>query len=194
MYMTEDFQTYVEVWFKLHPREKKYESTDNVTAIVTRMRSYGLAVPSDTMVFRAVSELVSEEQISRTDGGDESTDKLGAAIAERARIDRLASAPLTEADFTKFSRMSPEEVQGLFHNDRVFAARYTRAATLWGFKIPGAPAPLHVDISAENDQSQWSTLDAKTYHSIPTARIVRLYQSDAGFKRAVDRLIKSGQI
>jgi len=52
--ISEEFQASMQVWFALHPLEKKYESPENTKAIVARMRSYGLSVPSDTMVFRAL--------------------------------------------------------------------------------------------------------------------------------------------
>jgi len=189
----EEFQACAQVFFKLHPQERKYESPETIKAIVGRMRSYGLSVPSDTMVFRALSELVSEGIIGRVDDGNERTDRLAVEKANRDRIDRLASQPLTNTDFENYGRMTPDEVEKSFYSDPVFAARYTRAANTWGFKIPPKPAPS-AEVPVEQDSSQWRTLDAKTYHSMQTSRIIQLYRSDAGFKRAVDRLIKTDQI
>jgi len=189
---TVHIESEVAIYFATNPSKRKYDSPLNRQIITDRVSSYGI-IPSETAVFRAIQELANEGAIERADGGDEHTDKLGAAIAERKRIDRLASGPLTDADFTKYSSMSPADVEYLFHSDALFQARYRKACEKWGFKLPGKPAPS-ADIPVESDQSQWRTLDAKTYHSLPTTQIIRLYQSDQGFKRAVDRLIKNGLI
>jgi hypothetical protein len=187
---TESFQAYVQVFFQLHPQQRKFESGENIFYIIERMRSYGLSTPSDTMVYRALSELLSEGAITRVDGGDEHTDQLAAERAKQDQINRLVSQPLTIADFDKFARMSPAEVERAFNSDRVFAARYTRAAQKWGFKIP---APIAGE-SVESDLGEWKNLDARTYHSIPASKIVQLYRSSKTFKRATDKLISEGRI
>lgn len=187
---TESFEAYAQVFFQLHPQQKKFESPENIYWIVTRMRSYGLGVASDTMVQRAILELLNEGQIQRVDGGDESTDILAVERAKQDRIDRLVAQPLTNIDFEKFSRMSPTDVEHAFYTDSVFAARYTRAAQKWGFKIP---API-ADAFVESDLGEWKNLDARTYHSIPTSKIIQLYRSSRTFKRATDKLISEGKI
>src|SRR5689334_6543818 len=106
---TEHFHALAELFFKIHQQEKKYESPENMYYIVERMRSYGLGVPSDTMVARAIQELLAEGQIHRTDGGDESSDKRAAEVAERNRIAAIAARPLNDKDFTEFVRMTPAE-------------------------------------------------------------------------------------
>jgi len=189
---TDHIASEVAIYFKTNPSERKYDSPLNRQIITDRVSSYGV-IPSQTAVFRAIVELLNESAIERADGGDEHTDKLGGAIAERKRIDRLASGPLTDADFTKYSSMSPADVEHLFHSDALFQARYRKACAKWGFKLPTKSA-LDAASSVEPDLGEWRGLDAKTYHSLPTSKIIQLYRGNQSFKAAVEKLIATGKI
>jgi hypothetical protein len=90
--------------------------------------------------------------------------------------------------------MGRSELERAFYSDAVFAGRYRKGAALWGFRLPAKPALAQSEIPVENDPSEWRNLDARTYHSLPTSKIIHLYRNDAGFKRAIDRLISNGKI
>lgn len=189
----EKCEAQVDIYFRLQPAARKFDSPANRKLVADRLASWGF-VPSEVATMRALDELISEGAVSRTDGGSEASDHQAAADAERRRVDALASAPLTEADFHKFARMSEAQVEHLFWTDPVFKARYKRASQLWQFRLPMGPPPAETPMTEENENSQWKSLTAKEWHSIPARRASQLLLSDAGFKRAVNRLVEAGKI
>jgi hypothetical protein len=196
--MSADFTTQTEVFLNSNAQYAKYFSGENVYATVERMKTYGLSVYSDTLARRAIEELIAEQMIQRTDGGDFQTDRLAAAMAERKRLEAIATAPISEREFDSFVRLTPDELERKYWGTDAaaaeFRARYDRAVRDHGFRVPPKPAPVQTEVPVNADQSQWRTLDAKTYWTLDTVTVRRLYRTDAGFKRAVERLIAKGLI
>ena len=189
----EETEACVAVHLRLTSSSRKFDSALNRKLIVDRIQTFGV-YPSDTAVVRAIAELIIEGAIHRTDGGNNESDAAAAATAKQRRLNQIAAQPLTETDFDTFVRLVPSELGRRYYSEPEFAVKYDRACKDWGFRVPPKPLQLKNEVPVESDSSQWRTLDAKTYHSIPTAKTVRLYQTDAGFKRAVDRLIEQGSI
>lgn len=189
-------ETWLDTWFKMST-DAKYNSPGNRRLILARMQSYGV-VPSVTAAQRAIRELVMENAIERTDGGDEATDVRNAAVAKAASIRQQAeSTPLNETLFNQLSRMHPNDVERQHWSDAdggLFRLIYNRASKEWGFKVPERPMPADRNLTDANDPSEWRTLDANTYYHMEASRIITLYRSDKGFRRAVDRLIRDGKI
>jgi hypothetical protein len=131
----EETEAFVAVHFRVTPSARKFDSPVNRKLIVDRMQSFGV-FPSDTAVLRAIQELVAEEKIERTDGGNAETDAASLRAAEQARLDRIAAAPLTERDFDSFVRMTPSELERRYYSDTEFRVRYDKACRDWGFRKP----------------------------------------------------------
>jgi hypothetical protein len=187
----EKIDAQVSVYFSVTPAAKKFDSPSNRKLVADRVASWGY-VPSQVGVMRALDELVTEGAITRTDGGSEASDRQAAADAQRRRIDGIASAPLTDADFHRFARMSEAEIEHTFWADPIFKVRYTLASQRWGFRLPVAGSqPKDTSVI---DLGEWKTLDAKTYHSIPAHKVTQLYMSNRQFKAAIDKLIVEGKI
>jgi hypothetical protein len=134
----EETEAFVAVHFRLAPSARKFDSPVNRKLIVDRMQSFGV-FPSDTAVLRAIQELVAEEKIERTDGGNADTDAASLRAAEQARLDRIAAEPLTERHFDLFVRMTPDELEKKYYGDVEFRTRYTNAVRDWGFRVPPKP-------------------------------------------------------
>jgi hypothetical protein len=188
-----DIDAVVDLHFKINSFDRRFDSPSNRASIAKRMKSFGLGVHSDTGVARAIKELVTEEIISRADGGNAESDARVAAAAEKARLDRIASAPLTERDFDAFSRMHPSEVAQKFWSDRAFQVRYRAASAAWGFVLPEPPQRVE-QVTDETDTSEYSRLTAKEYFQIPADRVRFLYKSNSSFKRNFDRLVRQGKV
>lgn len=200
MSTTTDQQYSAEQWLDVHFKmsaDRKYDSPSNRRLILSRMKSYGVQ-PSVTAAARATKELAEEQQISRVDGGSEASDVRNAAAAKAASIRQQAEAtPLNEALFNQLSRMHPNDVERQYWSDSdggLFRLIYNRASKEWGFKVPERPMPADRNLTDANDPSEWRTLDANTYYHMEASRIITLYRSDKGFRRAVDRLIQKGLI
>jgi hypothetical protein len=192
MISMEPIEAEVDVYFRLKPAARKFDSPENRKEIVNRVATHGIVL-SEVGVMRAIQELVNEGVIERTDGRDEAMDRLAVANAERSRIDQIASAPSTSEEYERFARMSEAEVEQRFRSDELFRARYTKASEVWKFRLPIRPAQI-ADTSVEPDLGEWKNLDAQTYHSIPTSKTIYLYRNSQQFKKAVDRLISAGKI
>jgi len=150
------------------------------------------------MVSRAISELVKEGKIARSDGGSEAADKAAAAAGERQRLEQIAAPPITMAEHELFASLSPQELERKYWGTNVvaaeFRARYGKAVREHGFRLPPKPA-ASADVPAEGDSGEWSRLTAAQYLKMPIAQICRLYKSNTGgFRVAVDRLIAEGRI
>jgi len=119
---------------------RKYECADNIILIAKRLASFGV-VFSKTAAKRAILELVEEGMIERVDGKNEVDDAIDIAKATEARQRREAeSVPLTADLCAKIAAMSPVDVARRYHNEFDFRILYSRAAQLWGFKIPDSRA------------------------------------------------------
>jgi hypothetical protein len=149
------------------------------------------------MVLRAISELSKAGTITRVDGGDESADRLAAALIHRKHLEAIASRPFTESEFDSFVRLNPKELEQRYWGSDVaaaeFRARYDAACRQFGFRKPAKPSEMQAT-AAVADLGQWGSLTAKTYNSTPIADVKRLYKSDLSFRAAVDKLIKNGEI
>ena len=196
MSTTTEQQFTAEQWLDVHFKmsaDRKYDSASHRRVILERMRSFGIA-PSTTSAYRAIRELVQEQKLFRADGGSEAGDRATAKAREEARLKQIASAPLTNEDYHEFSQLHPDQVAKLFYSDRAWATRYRAASARWGFRIPEPPAPADTDFTEADDPSEWRGLTADQYFHQRAADICRLYRSDRGYKRAVDRLIRDGKI
>jgi hypothetical protein len=138
MIYTEQIKAFVSAYFRFTPDVRKYNSTENLGKIVTKMETYGLP-PSDTGVVRAIAELVGEGVIDRVDGGTPESDAEAARIGEQQRLNQIAATPLTERDFDSFIRMTPSQLETKYYGDAEFRARYTNAVRDWGFRVPPKP-------------------------------------------------------
>jgi hypothetical protein len=193
-----DFAAQTQDFLEAQSQYVKYRSDDNIKAIVGRMKQYGLSVCSDTLVKRAADELIAEKKIQRSDGADEQIDRLAAAMATRKHLEQIGAAPISEREFDSFVRLTLDELERRYWGSDAaaaeFRARYDRAVRDHGFRVPPKPATAQTDVPVEADQSKWRSLDAKTYWTLDTTTVRRLYGTDAGFRRAVDRLIAKGLI
>ncbi len=71
------------------------------------------------------------------DGKDATDDAMDKAKATEARQRQEAEAiPLTAALCANIAAMSPVDVARRYHDEFDFRILYSRAAQLWGFKIP----------------------------------------------------------
>jgi hypothetical protein len=150
-------------------------------------------IPSQVSIDRALTQL----QFRRTDGGSERTDAQAAINAAQRNLDAVimeaAASPLTRQELDHFASLSPTSLQKSFwgeENDGIntFAVRYRKAAAEHGFQIPARP---QIQEEVADDELP---LDAKTYHAMRAQEVCRRLQTEPRFKRAVDRLIKAGQI
>jgi len=113
----------------------KFNCADNTVLIAERLATFGI-IFSRTAVKRAILELVNEG-MTRADGKDDVDDAIDAANATEARQRQEAeSVPLTANLCAEIAAMSPVDVARRYHDEFDFRILYSRAAQLWGFKIP----------------------------------------------------------
>jgi hypothetical protein len=131
----EETEALVAVHFRLTPSARKFDSPVNRKLIVDRIQTFGI-YPSETAVLRAIQELVAEEKIKRTDGGNAETDAAAVRAAEQQRLNQIAATPLTERDFDVFVRMMPSELERRYYSETEFKVKYDKACREWGFRKP----------------------------------------------------------
>ena len=189
-----EFESVVLLYFRLHSDIGRFNSAENVKAITAKMLSYGLGVPSDTMVKLAIADLVAEGSIARADGGTDATDEVAARATEKARIAIIASRPLTRFEFEDFASLSQSVLTSRYYSDPEFKIRYDVGIRQYGFNKPlppeGPPTPVVYDTDIEGH------LNVEQYHQMRAIEVTRRYRDpkQSKFKRDVDRLIAKGLI
>ena len=140
----------------------------------------------------AIKTLVRQGLLIRVDSRTFEDDKQQALQKITAQID---APDLTRSEVEYFQELSARDLETLYWADggyNRFAVRYNKAVKTkpYGliFQVPGRPA------STVDDDVEAVALTAKEYHSMPANRIIQRIKSDPGFKKAIDNLIKAGQI
>ena len=170
-------------WVRNHP--------ENEQAIVTYLLNSGMSAWAEVLFMRAIEET----GIKRADGGSDADD-AALDLAERITEGFGLTASEQQATCKRLASLSFAEVQQKYWSDEdggVFRGIYDKAVQAWGFKIPPEPAREEI-LDEQHDPSEWKNLKVADYHAMKTADVVRLYRGDAGFRRAVDRLVEKGQI
>lgn len=168
---------------------KKFQSESAGKALVAFLMEEQW-IPSNLTIERAIAHL----DLPRTDGGTDRKDaneRHRAAQAQFAQaVSNAAALELTTKEIDEFLTLSPAEVQRRWYAEDgdFFRVRYGKAARIWSFKLPDPP------IKTEEVEADPLPLDAETYHAIPAQVVCKRLRNEPRFKRAVDRLIKAGQI
>jgi hypothetical protein len=139
------------------------------------------------------AELAIKKYLVRVDGGSLEKDTQVELRKITAAIDQ---PDLTQSEVEHFQSLHSRQLAELYWQDRGynrFAIRFQKAVRErpYGliFTIPGRPAG-----SVDDDFVEAVELTAAQYHSMPSARIIQRLRAEPGFKKAVDNLIKTGQI
>ena len=157
----------------------RFINFERLPKVVSQIQTYGLGVMSRTLIARAIQDL------KLTPLWAEEDDAADSVIEAQRQADAV---PLTRELGNELTRLSPRQVAEKFYSDAYFQRLYTRAAEMWGFKIPAKPA------SSSSPSVTPIELDARTFHSTPTQTIIRRYRSEPAFKAAVDKLVAEGKI
>ncbi len=174
---------------------KKFDSPENRLKIIERVTSYRIH-PSETAVVRAISELIDEGEVARTDGKTAEDDQRESAKVAEDRDRQLAlSTSLTQIDAALYASMSQAEIAQKCSSDNVFRFRYEAASRLWGFRLPSAPSASEVlsEITPD-DGGPAVPMTAEEYRRIPTQTVIRRHRNEPRFRAAIQKLIDEGKI
>lgn len=141
MYSKQQFRDAAKKFFQENPDQfKKYASLSLIDTVVAAMQ-----LPSAVSARISFTRLVQDGTLTRTDGGDENTDRAQAAERARATIrkieEQVASQPLSRDDYEYFIGLSPRQLSDLYFGAdgsavSEFAVKYRAAMAQWGFQEP----------------------------------------------------------